>query len=242
MSVRVGNTLFYIMDKNRRRGVRLQLNKILELIWLFIYGKCTVREAANVTNHGIATVIEWFHKCRRVCSDTIELLPKFVGTYEAPVKIDKSYSLWNRKYNRGRIMYGDSSNDYEDIADWNSQQLDDWEDSSNFGNGRSDWRCVVGIYSSVHNVRFFRVRNRAKETLTSIITKHVAAGTVIWTNEFPAYKSVSSLGHTYQTANHSQKYIDPVTGVHTQRIKRVWIDSKSWYKRLGVIESSSKDT
>lgn len=233
LSIRAGNPFLHSKDSAGKHCARLSLNQILALIWLFIYGKCTIREAVEITKHSTATVVEWWHMCRRVCTATLDLQPKFVGTHESPVQIDESYFSGKRKYNRGRMMEGDHRTDFEEIGDWNSEQYDDDDEPADFGKDSSEWKWVVGIYSSSQNVRFFRVRNRKKETLMSLITKYVAPGSVISTDEFTSYKALSSLGYVHQTVNHSKNYVDPETGAHTQGIERAWVDAKRWYKRAG---------
>ena len=34
------------------------------------------------------------------------------------------------------------------------------------------------------------------------------------------------------TVNHSENYVDPHTGYHTQGIERAWVEGKAWLKRV----------
>ncbi|KAK7926238.1 hypothetical protein WMY93_008548 [Mugilogobius chulae] len=41
-------------------------------------------------------------------------------------------------------------------------------------------------------------------------------------DEWRAYRVLPELGYNHFTVNHSQWYVDPVTGTHTQHIERAW--------------------
>ena len=37
-------------------------------------------------------------------------------------------------------------------------------------------------------------------------------------------------GYIHGNVNHSENFVDPNTGVHTQGLERAWLDAKDWYK------------
>ena len=63
-------------------------------------------------------------------------------------------------------------------------------------------------------------------TLISIIQANVAPGSVIHSDEWAAYRSLSQLGYIHETVNHQHNFVDPATGAHTQLIERSWLDAK----------------
>ncbi len=63
LSIRFGNPFFYYSSAQGKCNAKLTLTSILELIWLFIYIRCTIREAASLTQHSSATVVEWWNNC-----------------------------------------------------------------------------------------------------------------------------------------------------------------------------------
>ena len=65
---------------------------------------------------------------------------------------------------------------------------------------------------------------RTKVVLTGIITTYIRPGSTIMTDMWPAYKGVANLpqGYRHQTVNHSEHFVDPETGAHTQSIESTW--------------------
>ena len=68
------------------------------------------------------------------------------------------------------------------------------------------------------------VERRDAPTLLPIIQQHVLPGTVIYSDEWRAYRHVAALPPVaaHQTVNHSIQFVDPATGVHTQHIESYW--------------------
>ena len=56
-------------------------------------------------------------------------------------------------------------------------------------------------------------------------------GSIIYSDEWRAYSSLSSLGYTHRTVNHSQCFVDPVTGAHTQTVERIWGGCKAMMRQ-----------
>ena len=77
------------------------------------------------------------------------------------------------------------------------------------------------------------VQQRNAATLLPIIQAHIQPGTIIHSDQWAAYNSVSTLpgvaGH--QTVNHSLEFVAP-NGTHTQHIESYWNRLKWKMKRM----------
>ena len=90
----------------------------------------------------------------------------------------------------------------------------------------------TGVYAAV-------VHSRDAATLLPIINNHVAAGTIVHSDEWAAYNRIGSLPNvgSHSTVNHSLTFVDPVTGTHTQHVESYWNRCKTKLKRMkGCVE------
>ncbi|GFR95802.1 hypothetical protein ElyMa_004437700 [Elysia marginata] len=80
-----------------------------------------------------------------------------------------------------------------------------------------------GICRETREWFFVPVENRSEETLLPIIIiKHVAAGSIIYSDQWAAYGRLSEVGFQHGTVNHSLHFVDPASGVHTNTIESTW--------------------
>jgi len=104
------------------------------------------------------------------------------------------------------------------------------------GRAPEDPIWVFGIIDSSLVRRSFHIEvvgNRSANTLLPIIERHTLPGTVIHSDEWAAYGRISStLGLAHGIVNHSRHFVDPNTGVHTQRIESLWNALKYKIKRM----------
>ncbi|KAF0709048.1 DDE Tnp IS1595 domain-containing protein [Aphis craccivora] len=77
-------------------------------------------------------------------------------------------------------------------------------------------------------VEIDEIPNRTKETLSTAIRQYIKVGTTIYSDCWRGYDTdeLTREGYTHSTVNHSNNFVDPVTGVHTQHIERVWGTTK----------------
>ncbi|XP_036420393.1 uncharacterized protein LOC118803949 isoform X2 [Colossoma macropomum] len=87
------------------------------------------------------------------------------------------------------------------------------------------------------------VKRRNKQTLLPIIKQHVRPQSVIISDEWRAYSTLSQVGYVHHTVNHSVNFVDLVTGNHTQHIERAWNTYKHevWRLRGNRNEKALKD-
>lgn len=217
-SVRRGNEFFHYTDMNNKLNSKLSLCDILELVFFFIE-EIPMGNAAALTGKSPNTITDWYNMCREVCSVIVSCDRKgqMVGTIDSPIQIDEARFAGRRKYNRGRMLNGDEAAESEDS---------DAEVQNNRNHGRRiDGPWVFGMKKG-SDCRYFLVERRDRATLVPIIQREAELGSVIHSDEWPAYGNLNQLGYQHHTVNHQQNYIDPVTGAHTQGIERSWLDAK----------------
>jgi transposase-like protein len=88
---------------------------------------------------------------------------------------------------------------------------------------------ILGGVELTNERKFFAVSvpNRSTKTLVSIITQHVRPNSIIHTDLWRGYSSLSNINnYTHCTVNHSRNFKDPSTGVHTNHIEGTWFAVK----------------
>ena len=85
----------------------------------------------------------------------------------------------------------------------------------------------------------FRVPNRTRETLvTGLIQQFVDPGTTIISDKFSAYFNLNHVGYIHLMVNHSENFVDPYTGAHTNTIEGLWSQVKRKLKAMnGTLRS-----
>ena len=102
-----------------------------------------------------------------------------------------------RKYNRGRIVDGS------------------WVLG---GVQRHSKKCFLAVCPQ---------NTRSEAVLLPIIQRYVAPGTLIITDKWKAYVNLGRHGYIHEDVNHSQNFVDPESGAHTNSIEGTWTHVKN---------------
>jgi transposase-like protein len=80
---------------------------------------------------------------------------------------------------------------------------------------------IVGVELTNERKMFAEVVNdRSEATIVSVLSRHVAAESIIWTDCWRGYRNLSRIfGIQHQTVNHSQYFTDPETNVNTNTVE-----------------------
>ncbi|CAF0955135.1 unnamed protein product [Brachionus calyciflorus] len=87
------------------------------------------------------------------------------------------------------------------------------------------------------------VKNREADTLLQIIYEKCLDGTTIYSDCWSSYNKINCFKNfKHRTVNHSVNFIDPSSGVYTNRIESIWNICKSKFKEMrgcsrGMIQS-----
>ncbi|VVC43608.1 ISXO2-like transposase domain [Cinara cedri] len=77
---------------------------------------------------------------------------------------------------------------------------------------------------------FFKVENRDRNTLLSIILNEAKRDTTrIHSDKWRTYSTLNEHRFIHKTVNHSENFIDPITGAETQTIETLWRHVKNKY-------------
>jgi hypothetical protein len=82
---------------------------------------------------------------------------------------------------------------------------------------------IVGGIEKTEQKKVFieAVADRSAETLRGVITRHIREHSIIRTDLWRGY-NLEGLNVIHQTVNHSENFVDPITGVHTNTIEGFW--------------------
>lgn len=156
------------------------------------------------TNLSEKTVIDVYSFFREICAQYLVREPIRLGGHGIVVQIDESCFSHKVKHHRGR-----------------GPQETVWV----FG--------LVDLSNKPARGYMEVVENRAAATLLPIIQRVCRPGTIINSDEWPAYRRIQqTTGFAHNTVNHSVHFVDPVTGIHTQNIESYWAKHKLVLKKM----------
>lgn len=191
-------------------NARLPLTLIFQIMYAFSQGlnyHQTRKELAYDDGPVISTrtVADWFNCCRETITIYELEVQRAQGKIGAPNKVVQIYEskFGRRKYNRGRHIEGH----------WVIGMIED---------GSDDLRLEVCPDNE-----------RSADILVPLIQKHIEEGSIIHTNNWRAYLSLSQHGYTHKIVNHSDltnQFVAP-DGTHTQRIKSQWRGLKKQFRQ-----------
>lgn len=94
-----------------------------------------------------------------------------------------------------------------------------------------------GIERESKEVFVVAVPDRTSATLIGIIKERIRPGTTIISDCWRAYDALKDVPeYTHKTVNHSQNFVDPDSGAHTQNIQRSWRNARTFIPKYGRVE------
>jgi transposase-like protein len=97
---------------------------------------------------------------------------------------------------------------------------------------REGW-VFGGIERQSRKMFFSFVIDRTEITLLDIIKRRILPGSVIHCDMFRSYVNLELHGYTVFRVNHSENFVDPSTGAHTQNIESAWGRLKRFMRSIG---------
>lgn len=158
------------------------------------------------------TVVDWNMYLREVCAQSLLANPPRIGGPNRTVEIDESLFV-RRKYNRGR------------------QREQQW--------------VLGGICRETKECFLYAVDDRSEETLLPIITDAVLPGTTIVTDMWRAYNGIVNITgrhFAHLQVNHTQNFVDPLTGACTNTVESMWNAAKMKNKRRWGVHRNMVDS
>ncbi|XP_029635052.1 uncharacterized protein LOC115210589 [Octopus sinensis] len=201
-----------ITKKSYLENSRLKLHDFIHVIYCW-GSNLTITGAIAMTGLSKSTVIQWYQYMRDICSNNLINNPYQIGGVGHVVEVDESL-MCKRKYNRRRTPQE---------------------------------RWVFGGYDREDKKGFILfVADRSSETLLPIIKKFIRPGTTIHSDCWPAYNGIAEMDVTpkyiHFTVNHSQNFVDPLTGVHTNSVECYWKNAKRKFKTMMGVHSTMVDS
>ena len=101
---------------------------------------------------------------------------------------------------------------------------------------RVDGRWVFGGRETYDKTKIFMVavKNRKAKTLLPIIRNWIHEGSIIHSDCWKSYNSLSRNGYTHVTVNHSKQFVNPSSAACTNRIECEWRHAKASLPSYGV--------
>jgi transposase-like protein len=103
-----------------------------------------------------------------------------------------------------------------------------------YNRGRSlcHFWLVGGISEKTSDIFITTTTIRTQAVLARIISENVALGSLIKTDSWKGYNFLNrTANYSHQTVNHKKEFVNPETGVNTQKIERLWLEVKNMKRR-----------
>lgn len=187
--------------------VKIELKVVIFLLYEWCEGTPT-NKAAKEYSCDQSCVSKWYKKFQNFAVnayDAFENTP--IGGVNVVVQIDET-CIVKRKSHQGRIL-----------------RYQKWI----FG----------GVELGNHNNFFFQiVENRSRDSLLQIIQEKIRPGSIIMSDMWRGYTNLESIlnehNYTHLTVNHSETFVNPITGANTQSIEAFWSVIKRNLRKIGT--------
>lgn len=207
--------MFYCRKRNCRKAKSIRYNSFFEGAklslpdcMLFLHLWCKGYSEKLITEDfpfSNKTVVDWTRFCRDLCVHHFESEVTVIGGPGCIVEIDETLAV-KRKYNRGRML----------AAGWLFGGIERRDDG-------------------VFNCFIILVYDRSHAHLVHLIRQHVALGTHIITDGWPAYHNLESFGYIHSVIIHEENFVSPVDSlIHTQTIEGTWSSLKRFIRAHGT--------
>ena len=207
---------FSIRDGTFLGKSHLPIQAILWIVWHFVHhlNEEQCKQYTNIGQKNCKTIVKWYAKCREVCSTWIWANKPKLGGFGKIVEMDESHFAGAPKFGRGRRLGEDP-----------------WKGTFKWAFGlvqRGSLDCVLKTVNS----------SRSRAILLPLINENCEEGTVFCSDGWKAYVKLSENIDIADTlhfpVNHSENYVDPVTGAHTQTIEGTWNHCKNFLPAFGL--------
>ncbi|XP_023215208.1 uncharacterized protein LOC111618018 [Centruroides sculpturatus] len=173
---------------------KISWGTIFSFIWHLICIECTLSTTCLAVGVSCRTAVDWANFVRHVMMISFYNLSQTkIGGPGKIVEIDET-TLSKRKNEKGRISKA------------------------------TRW-VVGGICRDDNSCFVCKVNDRSEVSLNWVISKFVNSGSIVYTDEWKGYNHINDLEGVdikHETVKCAENFVDPVTGVHTQKIKRLW--------------------
>ena len=199
---------------------KVSIQAIIWIVWHFVHNltENQCKQYTNIGQKNCKTIVNWYGKCREVCSTWIWQNKPKLGGFGKIVEMDESHFAGAAKYGKGRRL-GEHP----------------WEGSNKWGFGLIERGSLDCVLKTVH-------ASRSRAILMPLINESCADGTVFCSDGWKAYAKLSENAELEDTlhfpVNHTNNYGNPVTGAHTQSIEGTWIHCKNFLPTYGVKPNS----
>ena len=179
-------------------GTHLSLKDVFQLSYYFARQTHTYEEIYfdmqrdDGSQPSPNSISDWMEFYRQICGAYFATHPTKLGGPGMVVEIDETV-ITKRKYNRGAL--------------------------------RAEEQWVFGIVDrGTGRCALWPVERRDAATLLQLIQNFVLPNTTILSDMWASYNRIDQLPELYShfTVNHSENFVDPATGTHTQTIEGTW--------------------
>ena len=161
----------------------------------------SIEFTCKALNVSRSTTIKTYKLLRNVCVLKMNMSNQTLGGENHIVQVDESL-LNKRKFNKGRIV-------------------------------TQKW--VIGIIDIVTKDAIIKyIPSRDRETLRRVLIEHIGDESIVHTDCWKGYNNIfADFGQNieHRTVNHSQNFVDPTDGTHTQNIENLWMMLKNFMRR-----------
>ena len=163
-----------------------------------------------------STVSFWFSKLRTIANMHMASFEAVqIGENDAIVEIDECMIV-RRKYNTGRILVG-----------------------------QQQW-IFGGIVRGTNEVFIEFVPDRKRDTLFEVLRRRVKNNSLIISDSWRGYLNMETLlndkNFTHLQVNHSENFVNPDNGAHTQSIEGLWSVMKRKLRKHGTNRGNTEST